>query len=117
MHHSEAKDPELVLRAEIMMIVATMHSRLTTETLLDHLIVPVMLFSFAGCRVRILIAIHDGQNLGIAMSGFMEYSEGSQDLWDMLTRYLGCGINNRLSTEKLLSAYLEEALPWREKCS
>lgn len=41
MPHSEAKDPELVLGAEIMMIVATMHSRLTTETLLDHLIVPV----------------------------------------------------------------------------
>ncbi|QRD81379.1 hypothetical protein F9C07_9595 [Aspergillus flavus] len=117
MHHSEAKDPELVLRKEVMMIVATMHSRPTTETLLDHLIVPVMLFSFAGCCVRILIAIHDGQNLRIAMSGFMEYSEGSQDLWDMLTRYLGCGINNKLSTEKLLSAYLEEALPWREECS
>lgn len=41
MHHSEAKDPELVLRKEVMMIVATMHSRPTTETLLDHLIVPV----------------------------------------------------------------------------
>ncbi|KOC14003.1 hypothetical protein AFLA70_894g000111 [Aspergillus flavus AF70] len=71
MHHSEAKDPELVLREEVMMIVATIHSRLTTETLLDHLSVPVMLFSFAGCRVRILIAIHDGQNLRIAMSRIM----------------------------------------------
>ncbi|GAB1200023.1 hypothetical protein APSETT444_009383 [Aspergillus pseudonomiae] len=41
MHHSEAKDPELVLKAEVMAIVATMWSRLCTETLLDHLIVPV----------------------------------------------------------------------------
>ncbi|KAE8415281.1 hypothetical protein BDV36DRAFT_298255 [Aspergillus pseudocaelatus] len=101
MQHSDVKDPDLVLRAEIMAIVATMHSRLYTETLLDHLIVPVMLFTFAGYCVRILISIHDGQNLRISMSEFMEYSEGSQDLWDLLTRYLGCGINHRLTTEKL----------------
>ncbi|KAE8140910.1 hypothetical protein BDV38DRAFT_279885 [Aspergillus pseudotamarii] len=101
MYHSDVKDPELVLKAEVMAIVATMHSRLCTETLLDHLIVPVMLFSFAGCSVRVLIAIYDGQNLRISMSKFMEYSEGSQDLWDLLTRYLGCGINHQLTTKKL----------------
>ncbi|KAE8153282.1 hypothetical protein BDV25DRAFT_149770 [Aspergillus avenaceus] len=101
MHHSDAKNPELILRAEVMAIAATMYSRLCTETLLEHLIVPVMLFTFAGCRVRILIGIHDGQKLRITMSEFIEYSEGSQDLWDLLTRYLGCGINNQLSTKKL----------------
>ncbi|KAE8337990.1 hypothetical protein BDV24DRAFT_166692 [Aspergillus arachidicola] len=110
MHHSEAKDPELVLKAEVMAIVATMWSRLCTETLLDHLIVPVMLFTFARCHVRILIGIHDGQDLRIAMSEFIEYSEGSQDLWDLLTRYLGYDFNHQLTTEKLPSAYLEEDL-------
>ncbi|KJK63870.1 hypothetical protein P875_00064680 [Aspergillus parasiticus SU-1] len=118
MQHSEVKDPEPVLKAEAMAIVAKCTpgcaQRLSSITSSFRL---VMLFTFSGCHVRILVDIHHGQNLRISMSKFMEYSKGYQDVWDLLTRYLGCDFNYQLTTEKLPSTYLEEALLWREKCT
>ncbi|RAH48896.1 uncharacterized protein BO95DRAFT_489360 [Aspergillus brunneoviolaceus CBS 621.78] len=107
-YHDDIEHPERLLKAELMVLAATMNSRLGMETLTDHAIVPTMLFSFIGTSVRILIAIHDGSCLRISKSDMMPYSEESDELWSLLMRYLAGGINGEPSTHKLPSVNAAE---------
>ncbi|PYI28607.1 hypothetical protein BP00DRAFT_350799, partial [Aspergillus indologenus CBS 114.80] len=100
-YHDDVEHPERLLKAELMVLAATMHSRLGMETLTEHVVVPTMLFSFIGTSVRILIAIHDGRCLRVSKSDLMPYSEGSDDLWNLLVRFLAGGISGELSTQRL----------------
>ncbi|RAH84552.1 hypothetical protein BO86DRAFT_454136 [Aspergillus japonicus CBS 114.51] len=94
------KDDDL-LRSELLVILAAMHSRLRVESFLDHVIMPVMVFSFMPpSHVRVLMAIFDGQKIRISMSGLMPCSATSQDLYDTLVRYLAGGTNPKVDTKK-----------------
>ncbi|PYI16400.1 hypothetical protein BO99DRAFT_405162 [Aspergillus violaceofuscus CBS 115571] len=90
-----------LLRSELLVILAVMHSRLRVESFLDHVIMPVMVFSFMPpSHVRVLMAIFDGQKIRISMSGLMPCSATSQDLYDTLVRYLAGGTNPKVDTKK-----------------
>ncbi|RAL13087.1 uncharacterized protein BO97DRAFT_413554 [Aspergillus homomorphus CBS 101889] len=105
LQHSDIVDPEQLLKAEVLAITATMHSRLCAETLrtLDGSFVSflVMVFTFAEHIGRILTAIHDGEALRISMSAFYNFQRASRETWNLFARYLGGDINRHLSTKKV----------------
>ncbi|PYH59954.1 uncharacterized protein BO96DRAFT_386078 [Aspergillus niger CBS 101883] len=111
MSHGTDAHPDLLLRGELMMIAAVMHTMLLNESYLDHVIMPVMLFSFVGpSHVRILIAIHDGSVLRISKSDVLQCSPSSRDVWDLLVRYYAGGNNPKMSTTKLPDEDLESVV-------
>ncbi|PYH86799.1 hypothetical protein BO82DRAFT_349918 [Aspergillus uvarum CBS 121591] len=90
-----------LLRSELLVILAVMHSRLRVESFFDHVIMPVMVFSFMPpSHVRVLMAIFDGQKIRISKSGLIPCSATSQDLYDTLVRYLAGGTNPNVNTKK-----------------
>ncbi|OJJ96264.1 hypothetical protein ASPACDRAFT_81512 [Aspergillus aculeatus ATCC 16872] len=101
---SSAVGPEKeqdLLRSELLIILAVMHSRLRVESMLEHVVMPVMVFSFMPpSHVRVLMAIFDGQKIRISMSGLIPCSATSQDVYDTLVRYLAGGTNPNVDTKK-----------------
>ncbi|RAK81226.1 uncharacterized protein BO72DRAFT_524676 [Aspergillus fijiensis CBS 313.89] len=97
--HSDVDNAERnLLKAELEVIVALMYSRWSVESVFD-MIVPVLLVSFIGRKVRCLIAIHDGTQLRISKSPL--YSVANDEVWQYVVRYMGGRINEKLQTQRL----------------
>ncbi|PYH80223.1 hypothetical protein BO82DRAFT_393176 [Aspergillus uvarum CBS 121591] len=97
--HGDVDNSEhTLLKAELKVILALMYSRWSMEGLLD-MVVPVMLVSFLGRKVRCLIAIHDGHQLRISKTPL--YLAENNEIRRHVVRYMGGGINKKLDTKRL----------------
>ncbi|KAL4917558.1 hypothetical protein BDW62DRAFT_201588 [Aspergillus aurantiobrunneus] len=96
-------DPEdQLLRSELLIILGIMIERLRNESLKDHAIIPVMLFSFLGPRCgRVLTAYFDGQHLVVQRLPLLNFpgSPNSDAMFEFV-RFQAAGITPGLDTTR-----------------
>ncbi|KAK6824141.1 hypothetical protein RU639_005195 [Aspergillus parasiticus] len=92
-------DPTLLLRSEVLTIIAAISTRLMGEGFEKHLVIPVMLISFmAPAHGRVIIAHYDGHRLRIQMSDLLPCSSDNRVSWDFFARYLASDANAKADT-------------------
>ncbi|PWY86706.1 hypothetical protein BO70DRAFT_422305 [Aspergillus heteromorphus CBS 117.55] len=104
MHHGVDGVDGVLLREELLVIIVVMISRLESENFRQHVIVPIMMFSFMGTRHgRILLAHCTQDGLVIEMSALYPFLVGEEDWCSSLalfTRFLAAG-PSRADTTRL----------------
>ncbi|KUL83148.1 hypothetical protein ZTR_10092 [Talaromyces verruculosus] len=87
--HGYSSDNRALLLGEIQVIIALMIVRLASNSLPDHNIVPVLVFSFTGDKQgRILQAYMNYENLVIRASKFYDFSAKKDTHLDLFLRYM-----------------------------
>ncbi|KAE8404816.1 hypothetical protein BDV37DRAFT_282352 [Aspergillus pseudonomiae] len=72
-----------ILRGELLTILAIMQSRMPWPMFKDHVIVPIMLFSFIGHSGRIIQAHYNGHTLVLCKSNIFRFLNGRTAVYNM----------------------------------
>src|SRR5438045_2811902 len=84
----EGTGDDRLLRSEMICALSLMREKRRLKAYLEHLIIPVFVYTFSGRRVRVVQVHFDGRHLVVRLTKYIDFEEENVDNIKLLIRYI-----------------------------